>query len=222
MNEYSVFQEKVKSKDWHYDPKVKSTDYIYLGNISNIECSDLLSSLDWGETLYCSSANHGDDDSGMNSTSLQGKDPIRLGYTKFNTSFYKIYPDTAPEYFHKISKLTGLQMSNFNLLKQPQGQFQPWHFDTYMERIKTNNLNDEERYKFTRYLIMLEDWDWGHFLQIGNNVFSQWSKGDIITWKFGMYHLSANAGLKPKYTMLVTGKHNENSLSIKPNFKLKV
>ena len=43
-------------------------------------------------------------------------------------------------------------------------------------------------------------------------MISNWKAGDIYIWKYGMYHLSCNAGLKPKYTMQVTGIVNEKSL----------
>ena len=49
----STFEIKKESKDWHYDPMVKSTDYQYLGRIKNFNCSEILSKLDWGEDQYC-------------------------------------------------------------------------------------------------------------------------------------------------------------------------
>ena len=68
-----------------------------------------------------------------------------------------------------------------------------------------------QRY-FCEYLIFLEDWNWGHFIQVGNNVLSNWKAGDIYTYKYGMYHLSCNVGLEPKYTMQITGMPNDKSL----------
>ena len=216
----STFEIKKESKDWHYDPMVKSTDYQYLGRIKNFNCSEILSKLDWGEDQYCVELEADDVNKGSDSFAKQINDPIRATLTKHNTKFNKIFPENAPEIFHKIKEVCKLNISNFQLLKQPQGHIQPWHFDTYFERVKTNNLTEEERKKLKRYLIMLEDWHWGHFFQVGNNVITQWSAGDIITWNYGMYHLSSNAGIVPKYTMNVTGMPNKNSLCQSPNFNI--
>ena len=218
----STFEIKKESGDWHYNPMIKSTDYKYLGRIENLNCSNILKNLDWGEDQYCVELKSSDANKGLNSFENQINDPIRSSLTKHNTKFQKVFPEKAPEIFHKIKDVCNLDMSNFQLLRQPQGHIQPWHFDTFVERQKTNNLSEDERKKFTRYLIMLEDWHWGHFLQIGNNVISQWSAGDIITWDFGMYHLSSNAGIVTKYSMNVTGKPNNNSLCQKPNFNIRL
>ena len=43
----SVFETKIESGDWHYDPMVKSTDYKYLGRIVNFNCSEIVKNTKW-------------------------------------------------------------------------------------------------------------------------------------------------------------------------------
>ena len=68
-------------------------------------------------------------------------------------------------------------------------------------------------------MVFLEDWDWGHFLQVGNNVLSNWIKGDTYTWGYGMYHLSSNAGIKDKLTMQITGLVTDDSLHLSNEYR---
>ena len=218
----SVFEIKKESGDWHYDPMVKSTDYTYLGKIENINCSDILNKIEWNKEEYCTKLKSDDSDKGKNSFENQVNDPIRSVFNEHNTKFQRIFPENAHKIFHKIKDACNLDIANFQILKQDPGNVQPWHFDTYVERVKTNKLSESERGKIKRYLIFLEDWHWGHILQVGNNVISNWSAGEIITWNFGMYHLSSNAGFLPKHTMNITGMPNKNSLCQKPNFKIKI
>ena len=218
----SVFEMKKESGDWHYDPMVKSTDYTYLGRIVNFNCSEILKKTKWNKEEFCTVFKSEDKKKGNNSFANQINDPIRSQFSEHNTKFQRVFPENAHEIFHKVKDACKLDISNFQVLKQDPGHLQPWHFDTYVDRVEKHKLSENERKKLKRYLIFLEDWHWGHILQVGNNVVSNWSAGDVITWNFGMYHLSSNAGIVPKYTMNITGMPNENSLCQKPNFKIKI
>ena len=108
------------------------------------------------------------------------------------------------------------------IMKQDPGHFNPLHFDTYHTVVDRANLSEDDRFKVKRYLMFLEDWDWGHFVQVGNNVLTNWKAGQIYTWNYGMYHLTANAGKSTKWTCQITGFPNENSLHNITQFKFKL
>ena len=55
-----------------------------------------------------------------------------------------------------------------------------------------------------RVLLFDDDWHWGHFLQVGNQVVSNWKKGDVYSWKSDRYHLATNSGITKIYKY-VTG-----------------
>ena len=126
-----------------------------------------------------------------------------------------------------MADVSGLENYSVALFKQNPGQTNPWHFDTYqgvVNKYKKQgiNLSDDDIKNIKRYLIVLEDWNWGHFLQVGNNVLSQWRAGDIYTWDYGMYHTSGNVGQTPKITAHITGLPKENALHLSGKYKFYV
>jgi len=219
MSDHKTLLNYKKSlKDWHYDPSIKSIDCQYVGRIKN-DLSLFLKNIDWGPVEHGVDIWPEDKLKPMNVENLSWgkKDNITAGYTEHNTKKYQLFNSPAiPEIFYKIAKSTGLENYSVTLFKQPPGQINPWHFDTYqgvVNKYKKDKaeLSNEEIKSIKRYLICLEDWNWGHFLQIGNNVLSQWRAGDIYTWEYGMYHTSGNAGQVPKYTAQITGLPKNNA-----------
>jgi hypothetical protein len=216
-----LFEYRKSLNDWHYDTMIKSVDYQYVGRFEGIEkYNDLI---EWPEMTSGVSFPVNDKNNDPNSLpELQKRDNKNWGYTPEATRKYHLY-DNIPDKFNDIAELTGLQDFTVALMKQPAGATNPWHYDSHFALGQKHNLTEEELVTSTRrYLIMLEDWHWGHFIQIGNNVLSQWKAGDIFTWPFGMWHTSANAGIVPKLTMQVTGIVTERSLHTTSKYKIKV
>ena len=60
-----------------------------------------------------------------------------------------------------------------------------------------------------RHIVFPFNWHWGHIYQIGNNVISNWEKGECYTWPTFRYHLAANAGIKDLYLLAITGLRND-------------
>ena len=217
----SLFEYRKSLKDWHYNPSIKSVDYTYVGRFIGIE--KYINIIEWPEmTSGESFPVEGKKVDKFSFPELQKQDNKRWGYTPESTRKYHLF-DNIPNKFLEIGELTGLSDYSVSLLKQPPGATNPWHYDTHFALgQKTNSTEEYLEKNSRRYLIMLEDWHWGHFIQIGNNVLSQWKAGDIFTWPFGMWHTSANAGIEPKLTMQVTGLITENSLHKLSTFKIKV
>ena len=92
------------------------------------------------------------------------------------------------------------ETSMVRLLQYNPGQMLPLHTDSY------NGFKD--RYgdgNITRWFIAVTPWDWGHFLQVHDNMISNYDSGYAVEIPEGVYHLSGNAGINPKYTFTVTG-----------------
>jgi hypothetical protein len=87
------------------------------------------------------------------------------------------------------------------------GNVMPWHYDKfyYMNRI----VNEEQKEYVVRFLIFLEDWQSGHYLEAGRSIITGWRAGDIIVWHPNRGHLSSNVGLTNKWTCNVTGVLHE-------------
>ena len=202
----SLLEYKKSTKDWHYNPSLNSVDSHYVGRfVGNF---DGLDEVDFGKVQSCVDLYEGDENN-TNSISWGKKDHIRHGYTK----------DNLPSFCYKIAEMTGLKDYSIALFKQKPGHTNPWHFDTYYTVQKKYGVKKDELHKIKRYLVFLEDWDWGHFLQVGNNVLSNWIKGDTYTWGYGMYHLSSNAGIKDKLTMQITGLVTDDSLHLSNEYR---
>jgi len=77
----------------------------------------------------------------------------------------------------------------------------PLHRDTF-NAFKSKYKEDR---RITRYFVAISPWDWGHMLQVHNNVIANWDVGDAYEIPEGIYHLSSNFGIAPKYTLTVTG-----------------
>jgi hypothetical protein len=102
--------------------------------------------------------------------------------------------------FQKMCNIIGLSNSENRLHVQWPGQV----FVKHIDKLEKFNLKDPS--KIMRIMIMLTDWDQGHFNQYGNFTYQGWKSGDIHTfdWK-NVPHSSANAGLTPRVSLLTTG-----------------
>tara|TARA_R110002020_G_scaffold378887_3_gene589930 strand:+ start:621 stop:1307 length:687 start_codon:yes stop_codon:yes gene_type:complete len=205
---------KKSTKDWHYDPQAVSRDCQYVGRFIG-EFDDFKSATEQVVEGHAVDLYPEDAQAPLDEFNLSWGKHLYLsaGYTEHNTRRHQITSSNKhkfPDFCHKMSAKSGLTNCSIAMIRQRPGQIVPWHFDTYKMIRDSKTVADLRTVK--RYLIFLEDWHWGHMVQIGNNVLSNWKKGDIYTWPYGMYHLSCNAGLEDKWTLQITGIEKSNSL----------
>ena len=148
--------------------------------------------------------------------------PLRCGYNHRNTCEYNWgeYGDTQK----KLKLLLGgketieddlgfdYDTASVRLLAYLPGQVLPWHFDNMGNWFKKNQgLNPNidnmtcDLGDIKRYFIAITDWHWGHILQIANSYFPKWKSGEVYDIPKGVYHLSANIGIRLKLTASITG-----------------
>ena len=233
MNKFESLLEYKKSlKDWHYDPSIPSNDCQYIGRIEDLNFSKIKPKLqekeeEPGITLYPEDFVNGTsipDELSPDSLGAGKLDHVRYGYTEHNTKYTQWIDDrdVLPDEFTQIRDFCNLDYATVACFKQNPGQTTAWHFDTFRGAVKRGNLDNDDAKKIRRYLLFLEDWHWGHILQIGNNVLTHWKAGDMYTWEYGMYHLSTNAGIIPKWTCQITGLPTEDSLHLSTDYKFKI
>jgi hypothetical protein len=75
--------------------------------------------------------------------------------------------------------------------------------DDIVKGVEGENICDLGYVK--RYLVTVNDWHWGHVLQMENSFFPQWKSGEVYDIPSNVYHLSANAGVEIKMTCSITG-----------------
>ena len=98
-------------------------------------------------------------------------------------------------------------------LEQPPGKAIPWHRDSY-NNYRRNFAKVSDDTEVIRYLVQLNDWKWGHYVAVGNDVLHQYSIGDIHCWREGIYHATGNVGYWPRWSLTITGQVTPDSLHL--------
>jgi len=60
----------------------------------------------------------------------------------------------------------------------------------------------------TRFSVFISPWSWGHYLQIHDNMLTNWKSGDTYIVPSGVMHCSGNGGILPKVTLTLTGLYD--------------
>jgi hypothetical protein len=89
------------------------------------------------------------------------------------------------------------------LFRMNTGEILPLHSDHYATYKRLFNITDP--LQIWRALVMLEDWKTGHYFQIEDTMFSNWTAGDYFVWNYDVAHMAANIGTESRYTMQITG-----------------
>lgn len=204
--------------DWHFDPASKEVDVQYVGRFVKENLADVVAN----------TASQFTQDDAYDEVSFKGKpyndeaaeimegyhnDLTRAGFTTYNTGGNQ-RRDDLPEEFHKMAELSGLKDPQIMFLEQPPGRSIPWHRDSY-NNYRRNFAKVGDDAEVIRYLVQLNDWNWGHYVLIGNTPIHQYRIGDIHCWREGVYHATGNVGYWPRYCLTITGQVTPDSLHLK-------
>jgi len=204
---------KGKDRSWHFDPSLKDKSAIKLKDI--IICKELQDFLlEYCETIPVeigTSAREGDLKNYKTNTLIGNKlDHVFHGYTEHNSqmSYERLSRENSNPLLKDVIDQTKLKNASIGLIKVSPGHVIPWHYDSYVFYKKTNNVEEENNVE--RHIVFPFPWHWGHIYQIGNNVISNWKKGESYTWPVFRYHLAVNAGVKDFYLLAITGLRNDS------------
>lgn len=128
-----------------------------------------------------------------------------MGYD-FVKSFSGMMYDSRnpmPDWVNKFEGKFGLQNQTYNFYKMSQLEIMPVHSDHYQTYIRLFNADPA---KINRVLVMLEDWQPGHYLEVDGRGFVNWRAGDFFQWENFTPHAAANIGIEPRYTLQITGE----------------
>jgi len=98
-----------------------------------------------------------------------------------------------------------LRNKSFCIINQPPGQYVNPHFDSYLGYCKKNNVPFEKANLIQRHIIFLDDWQWGQSFCFPNSTLTGWNLGDVVSWPYKTWHSTANAGLKNRIVVTITG-----------------
>jgi len=71
---------------------------------------------------------------------------------------------------------------------------------------KLEKWSEDQPDNIFRFMIFLHDYEFGHFVQYGNEILTKYRAGDLYTWDHkNVPHCTGNAGVTPRSTMVITG-----------------
>lgn len=127
-----------------------------------------------------------------------------LGYTqsRFTGDMYDMrFPE--PDWISAVREFIPIENFAWSLYRMRPGDVLPEHRDIYLRYREIYNVQDTASIR--RYIIFLEDWQSGHYLEIDSTPILQWRAGEGVYWHGDTPHLAANIGKTPRYTLQITG-----------------
>jgi hypothetical protein len=132
-----------------------------------------------------------------------------LGYTqtKFTGDMYDMR-NPEPGWIYGFRQHFPWQHFSWSVYRMGPGTVLPNHSDTYAKFKQIYNVTDDD--SVHRAIVFLEDWQSGHYLEIGGVPITNWIAGEGILWQSDVLHLAANIGKTDRYTLQITGVPSEN------------
>lgn len=107
-----------------------------------------------------------------------------------------------PYWVEDIPEAVGMDKCGFVFYRMDQMQIMPPHIDHFETYCKVFNVDRNLVY---RTIIFLQDWQPGHYFEYENRGLVNWKKGDYVMYSTDTPHAASNIGIKPRYTLQVTG-----------------
>ena len=219
LNNYQIvtMMKTEKLADWHYLTNVPpDKDELYLRDM--VELSDNVKA-QAGKMLQAPYDNGGVkrvhigdpalsvDNVNINERSRHMRE---VGYTEHN--YFIEFNDSLPELAVSLANKYRLEYDHYCSIIIEPGQCMPAHGDTYSFLMKQMAKNNPEvkydlRRNVKRYLVFLNDWEWGQSFGAGNQMIWQWKAGDVYVWKSQLLHWCSNASFSPILFFETTGLH---------------
>lgn len=127
-----------------------------------------------------------------------------LGYThqRFTGDMYDMrFPE--PAWMSSIRESIPLKNFAWSVYRMRPGDVLPEHSDTYLRYKEIYDVKNPNAIR--RYVIFLEDWQSGHYLEIAGTPVVNWQAGQGVYWDGDTPHLAANMGRTMRYTLQITG-----------------
>ena len=128
--------------------------------------------------------------------------------TENNTVIQQLWYTDKQADFKKLGEQVGMEVITLSSILQPPGNTIALHRDTFYQINK--KFPNDKRLKVIAN-IYLEDLKVGHMLQYKSeedNIWKtsdNWKAGEGYIWDSKPLHLSANAGMKNKFTLQISG-----------------
>lgn len=112
-------------------------------------------------------------------------------------------PDWSQQ-FIDIYQERGWQNIGLAFYRMSTGTVMPVHKDLYRRYVERFDLQGQE-HRIRRALLLLEDWQPGHYLEVADHAYVHWKAGFTVEWYYDTPHMAANIGLAHRYSLQITG-----------------
>lgn len=128
----------------------------------------------------------------------------RLGYTQ-TTFTGDLYDMRCPEpvWIDRFRRFLPLRHFSWSVYRMRPGTTLPEHSDTYARFREIYQI--DPAVPIRRYVIFLENWASGHYLEVDGEPLQRWLAGAAVFWHDEVPHLAANVGKTDRYTLQITG-----------------
>ena len=127
----------------------------------------------------------------------------RQGYTHDSfTGEMHIVKDSLP-WLDKIASKIGLQNCGFTFYNMSTNDIMPRHKDHFN---MYQSLFNVDKSKVWRAVIVLQDWEPGHYFDIEDRAIVNYKKGEFVLFDAFCSHSAANLGLSDRFTLQITGQ----------------
>lgn len=117
------------------------------------------------------------------------------------TSLKQTFNEDLPSCWKQFYKALCVEEGSVCWLTMEPGEVIPTHKD-YFYMLKTKKNVEVEA--CVRYLVMLEEWAPGHFVQLDDLVLTGWKRGDVWRFDHTVLHWAANCGSTNFYSCQVS------------------
>lgn len=130
---------------------------------------------------------------------------IEAGHLTQSLTLYNYFePNPMPNSIKYIKSYFNLKNMSVAVNLFTPGQYIPIHYDRYSAYKQVHRLNDDSN--IGRYIVMLEDSYPGQMLQINNDIYNNWSAGDVFGWINDTVHTFYNLSVYNRYAVQITGE----------------
>ena len=122
-------------------------------------------------------------------------------HSNFQGILLQSFDEELPEFWPKFQEALGVTTGSVGWINIRPNQIIPPHTDNfYMLRQKYNATVDD----CLRYLIFLEDWKFGQYVEFEDLSISKWKRGDVWFFNYKSKHWAVNASNDDLHTCQVS------------------
>ena len=132
---------------------------------------------------------------------------LKSNWTLDNSCFYEFHDEELGDFCKPLldayeQKFGHIKNKQLRIFVKPPMTSLGLHADTFGTYKRKYNVKENAVF---RVMTFVEDWEWGHYTLMGNEVCHQYRAGDSVRINPNVWHCSGNMGFNPQITMNITG-----------------